>query len=258
MTRGLTAQQEHPSPAFADHWAERTDLAAAFRSAARLNLHEGVANHFSVAVNRDGTQFLINPNQSHFSRIRASELLLLDANDPGTMDKPNAPDLRPGGCMVRYTANVLTRALRFTFILFTLPFLPRWRTPLSPPSIRIAQCFLIAMRLMPTSAGLRLRKRLSAAANTLTDPAKKVLIMCNHGIVVLGEDVADAFNRLFYFERAAETYLKALWTGQPLRVLSDEIAERTAKELEAYPGQAERHFSELKAILNAEEPDYAT
>ena len=82
MTRGLTAQQGRPPPAFADHWAERTDLAAAFRSAARLNLHEGVANHFSVAVNRDGTQFLINPNQSHFSRIRASELLLLDANDP--------------------------------------------------------------------------------------------------------------------------------------------------------------------------------
>ncbi|MEK9533856.1 MAG: hypothetical protein VW104_03220, partial [Halieaceae bacterium] len=70
--------------------------------------------------------------------------------------------------------------------------------------------------------------------------------------------VADAFNRLFYFERAAETYIKALWTGQPLKVLADEIAEKTARELEAYPGQAERHFAELRAILDAEEPDYAT
>ena len=51
---------------------ERADLAAAFRWAARLNFHEGVANHFSVAVNEDGTQFLMNPNQSHFSRIKAS------------------------------------------------------------------------------------------------------------------------------------------------------------------------------------------
>ena len=74
----------------------------------------------------------------------------------------------------------------------------------------------------------------------------------------IGDDVADAFNRLFYFERAAETYVKALWTGQPLRVLSDEVAEKTACELDNYPGQAERHFAELKAILNIEEPDYNT
>ena len=74
--------------------------------------------------------------------------------------------------------------------------------------------------------------------------------MGNHGILVIGNTVAEAFNRMFYFERAAETYIKALWTGQPLRMLSDEIAEKTAAELDNYPGQAERHLSELKAILD--------
>ena len=102
-----------------------------------------------------------------------------------------------------------------------------------------------------------MRKKQSAAASSCPT-RKKVLIMCQHGVMVIGDDVADAFNRLFYFERAAETYVKALWTGQPLRVLSDEVAEKTACELDNYPGQAERHFAELKAILNAEEPDYNT
>ena len=59
-----------------------------------------------------------------------------------------------------------------------------------------------------------------------------------------------------YFERAAETYVKALWTGKPLRMLSDDIAEKTAAELDNYPGQAERHLAELKAILDEEEPVY--
>ncbi len=68
--------------------------------------------------------------------------------------------------------------------------------------------------------------------------------------------MADAFNRLYYFERACETYIKALWTGRPLRVLSDEIAEKTASEMDAYPQQAERHLAELKAILDEEEPAY--
>ncbi len=75
-----------------DHWQERVDLAAAFRWTARLNMHEGVANHFSLAVNQEGTQFLINPNQWHFARIRASGLLLLDANDRETLNRPDAPD----------------------------------------------------------------------------------------------------------------------------------------------------------------------
>ncbi len=54
------------------------------------------------------------------------------------------------------------------------------------------------------------------------------MIMGNHGMLVIGDTVADTFNRMFYFERAAETYIKALWTGRPLRMLSDEIAEKTA------------------------------
>ena len=36
-----------------------------------------------------------------------------------------------------------------------------------------------------------------------------------------------------------------------MRVLSDEIAEKTARELEDYPEQAIRHLSELRAILDS-------
>ena len=61
------------------HWQERCDMAAAFRWTARLNMHEAVANHFSLAVNDSGTRFLINPNGRHFSRITASSLVEIDA-----------------------------------------------------------------------------------------------------------------------------------------------------------------------------------
>ena len=78
----MTAHQPDPFTRQADHWQQRVDLALAFRWAARLNFHEAVANHFSVAVGDSKTAFLINPNQAHYSRIKASDLLLLDANDP--------------------------------------------------------------------------------------------------------------------------------------------------------------------------------
>ena len=75
-----------------NHWPERVDMAAAFRWTARLNFHEAVANHFSLAINDEGTKFLMNRNQVHFSRIRASDLLEIDANNPDTLKGPDAPD----------------------------------------------------------------------------------------------------------------------------------------------------------------------
>ena len=75
-----------------DFEQERIDLACAFRWTVRFNWHEAVSNHYSLAVNDSGTQFLMNPNQVHFSRITASSLLLLDADDPESMDRPDAPD----------------------------------------------------------------------------------------------------------------------------------------------------------------------
>ncbi|HXP76107.1 MAG TPA: class II aldolase/adducin family protein, partial [Stellaceae bacterium] len=56
----------------------RIDLAAAFRCAARLNMHEGVCNHFSMML--PGRRFLINPKGTHFERMTASSLIVIDEN----------------------------------------------------------------------------------------------------------------------------------------------------------------------------------
>jgi ribulose-5-phosphate 4-epimerase/fuculose-1-phosphate aldolase len=106
--------------------------------------------------------------------------------------------------------------------------------------------------------GLAFEEEGTRCAAMLTDPKTKVMVMGNHGVLVIGDSVADTFNRLYYFERAAETYIRALQTGRPLRILPDEIAEKTAQELESYPEQAELHLAELKAILDEEGDSYAS
>jgi ribulose-5-phosphate 4-epimerase/fuculose-1-phosphate aldolase len=106
--------------------------------------------------------------------------------------------------------------------------------------------------------GLAFEDEGARCAAMLSDPKKKVMIMGNHGVLVIGDDPGDAFNRLYYFERAAETYIRALQTGLPLRRLSDEIAEKTAAELDDYPGQAEAHLREIKAVLDGEGSTYAS
>ena len=104
--------------------------------------------------------------------------------------------------------------------------------------------------------GMAFEKEGERCASLLKDPEKKVIIMGNHGVLIIGDNVADTFNRLYYFERAAETYIKALWTGKKLRVLSDAIAEKTAGQWDHYTEFSQRYFEELKAILDEEEPSY--
>ena len=235
----------------------KADLAAAFRWAARLNLHEGVANHFSLAINDSGTRFLMNPNQRHFARIRASDLIEIDANDPETLAGPDAPDITAWGlhggihrhcsharCVMHVHSNYAT-------VLASLA------DSNLPPIDQNAAMFFNRYVIDDAYGGLALEDEGNRCAQLLSDTKKRVMIMGNHGLLVIGHSVADTFNRLYYFERAAGTYIQALQTGRELRVLSDEVAERTAQQLEAYPEQDERHFAELKAILDEEQSDYS-
>jgi ribulose-5-phosphate 4-epimerase/fuculose-1-phosphate aldolase len=240
------------------HWAERTDMAAAFRWTARLNMHEAVANHFSLAVNADGSKFLINPNGRHFSRITASSLVEIDANDPATMNRPDAPDPTAWGLH-----GSIHRAL------------PHARCVLHIHSIHATVLASLADSCLPAIdqnsamffgrhvvddhyGGMAFEEEGARCASMLSDPKVTTMVMGNHGVLVVGQTVAEAFNRLYYFERAAETYIRALQTGQPLRVLPDAVAEKTAREWEAYPGFAEAHLREIKAMLDESGDSYAS
>jgi len=239
------------------HRAERVDLAAAFRWAARLNLHEAVANHFSLAVSADGTRFLVNPDKRHFARIRASDLLELDATDAATLDRPGAPDATAWGLhgalhrLCPHARCAMHVHAPFATVLACL------EDPRLPPLDQNACMFFGRQAIDTQYGGLALTEEGERCAALLSDPAVSVLIMGNHGVMVIGRTVAEAFDRLTYFERAAATYIRALQTGRPLRVLSDAVAAKTAAQLGDDPSAGEAHLRELKAILDAEGSDYA-
>ena len=240
------------------HWPERVDMAAAFRWTARLNMHEGVANHFSLAINDDGTRFLMNPNQMHFSRIKASDLITVDANDPETLSGPDAPDPTAWGLhggihrLVPHARCAMHVHSIFATVLASL------KDSHLPPIDQNCCTFFNRYVIDDGYGGLAFESEGARCAALFSDPKQKVMIMGNHGVLVIGATVAETFNRMYYFERAAETYIRALQTGQELRVLPDDIAEKTARELEAYPEQDVRHLAELRAVLDAEQADYAT
>ena len=248
--------------------SERRDLAAAFRWFARLGMAESVANHFSVAVSQDGTQFLMNPCRRHFSQIKASELLLLNANDPATLEQPNAPDptawyLHAGlHARVPHARCIMHLHSKYATALGCLQ-----DSTLYPIDINAAR-FFGRVAIDPQFAGMALSNdEAQRQARLLVAPAgdslagrsvegKSVLLMANHGVMVVGATVAEAFDELYYFERAAELLLTCYASGKPLRFMSDAVAELTKRQWLEYTGFALDHLNAVQEILDAEEPDY--
>lgn len=240
------------------HWAERVDLAAAFRWSVKLNLHEAVANHFSLAVNDTGSKFLMNPKWKHFARLKASDMIEVDANDPTTMDRPDAPDPTAWGLH-----GSIHRALPHARCLIHVhsihaTVLASLADSRLPPIDQNSAMFFGRHVVDNHFGGMAFADEAARCADMLSDPKITTLVMGNHGVLIIGATVAETFNRLTYFERAAETYIRALQTGQPLRVLSDEIAEKTAQEWEDYGDYAQAHLSEIKALLDEEGANYAS
>jgi len=240
-----------------NHAEARTDLAAAFRWTARENMHEGVANHFSLAVDDGGHRFLINPKR-HFSRIRASDLWEIDADDPDSATGDDAPDPTAWGLhasLHRHVPHARCAMHVHSTYATTLACLADSRLPAIDQSSAI---FHNRQVVDEDYGGLALEDEGTRCARLFQDPTVRTMIMGNHGVLVIGETVAEAFMRLYYFERAARTYILALQTGRPLRELSPEIAERTARQQEGDHAAEADFLKGLREVLDAEEPDYAT
>ncbi len=234
----------------------RRELAAAFRWAARLGYHEAVANHFSAAVSDDGQQFLVNPVGSHFSRIRASDLVLVDTSAEGeSLDfgvDPTAWVLH---------SHIHRHVPRARCILHTHM---RYATTLAClADYEFQMVDQNACRFNGTIAydrnysGLALDPEEGERVAALFGEDKEVLFLGNHGVMVVGNSVADAFDLLYYLEKASEVQVLALSTGRELAIIPDDVAAHAARQWRDYPNAARLHMDSLMAILDEESPDYA-
>ncbi len=233
----------------------RIDLAAAFRLAVEFDWHEAVGNHFSAAVSADGRRFLLNPRWQHFATIRASDLLLLDADDAHTLSQPHAPD--PSAWCIHSSIHRQHPAARV--LLHCHPphatALAALRQPQMLPIDQNTARFFRRLAIDSNYGGIAddaaEGERLAA---TLGD--RQVLLMGNHGVSVAAGTVAEAFDLLYFFERASRTLLLAYASGQPLNIMSDELAEKTARDWSDYAGSAQAHFEQLKLLLDRKDGSY--
>ena len=234
----------------------RVDLAAALRLAVRCGLQEGICNHFSYAVPGQDDRFLLNPYGSHWSQLSASDLLLVDG----------AGKVLEGGGEAEVSAFCIHAPIHQRH--------PRARAVLhSHMPYATALTSIENGRLEPvTQNAPRFHGGVAYYADyngLAEDPAEgasmaaalggnRVLFLAHHGVIVVGETMAQAFDDLYYLERACEVQVLAMSTGRPLKRIGDNMAGSVFSAWSGKDGSyAKTHFDALKRVLDAEEPSYA-
>lgn len=238
-----------------EEWQLRVDLAAAFRLTVQMNWHESVGNHFSLAVSADGKQFLMNPKWRHFSTIRASDLQLLDASDQETMNRADAPDVSAWAIHGGIHASVAhARCLLHLHPPYATALCGLADPELKPIDQNTARFYnRLAVDLdydgiaEGTDEGARLARKLGN---------RSTMLMGNHGVLVAAPTVAEAWEHMYFLERAAQTMVLAYSTGQKLNVMPAALAEKTARGWDDYSDSAFAHFEQLKQKLDKTDPSY--
>lgn len=232
---------------------QRRDLAAALRWAARYDLHEGICNHFSLEVGDD--LYLINPWEVHWSRMKASDILLIDGEG----------EVLEGSRTVEKTAFFIHRAIHRAAphakaVLHT--HMPYTTAVICTEGGRLEMVSQNALRFADRIAYDEDYNGLGDHCDEGERMASKLgnhstLMLANHGPVCTGGTIGEAFDDLYYLEKAAKVQVLAAMTGKPLKQVPEDVVQSTRDAILGQQAEfAESHWKVLRGILDEDEPDY--
>jgi len=239
----------------------RIDLAACYRLAEYFGLHEGIDNHLTLLLPGYSDRFLLAPFGLHWSEVKASDFMVIDFH--GTLVAGHGP-IEDTALHIHLPVHRLCPQARC--VLHThMPYataLTMLENPRLEMAVQSALTFHDDIAYDDTYNGLAFDaaegERLALALGD-----KSVLMMANHGVIVVGESVPQAFARLYFLERASQAQVLALSTGRALKRIPEPVARATAAQFVSGGkvgglDRADLLFNALKRLLDRTQPDYAS
>ena len=233
----------------------RCDLAAAHRLAVRDGLNEGAWNHLSVMSPDDPEIMLITPGYTHWSMVNAGNLAAVGVD--GLPVSEGGPVPTVAGFIIHMPIHLAipgARCLMHVHAPYITALSMRKNIQLDTCSSQQAAQFHDDVASYDCYDGLLVSedegRRL---ADTMGD--RRVLIMRNHGAMVAGETVGQAYIDLYQLERACMYQILATGGGYELEQIPGEIASAMSKGARGSP-RSDRFFRAMRDLLDATEPDY--
>ncbi len=236
-------------------WQARVDLAACFRMAATYGMEEGICNHFSAIVPGYDDLFIVNPYGFAFSELTASMLLVCDFHG-NVISGSGTPEATAFYIHARIHKNIPRAKAAFHT---HMPYATALSMTEGDPLIFAGQT---ALKFYGRTAvdrnynGLALGEgegdRIASAIGNAD-----IVFMKHHGVMVCGPTIAEAWDDLYYLERACEVQTLALSTGRAVNPVAPEIAQAAYRQMRAGdPESARLHLEAIKRTLDRKQPDF--
>ena len=233
----------------------RIDLAAVHRLSYRFGWNDGIYNHYTHTIPGQPDQFLVKPHGLLMSEITASNLIVVDTE---------GNTIRGDGG-VEATALHIHAAIHLavphaTCVLHVHPPYSTWVTCLD--NNRLGMVSQTGLRFFEQIAYDDEYGGLAVARDEGERMARmignhRVAMHCNHGVTTVAPTVAEAFNELYYLEKACEEYHRVIASGAAPRYVPDDIAKLTAEQMQDISAEeAHTSLEAWKRVLDREEPEY--
>ncbi|MBI1736992.1 MAG: class II aldolase/adducin family protein [Candidatus Rokubacteria bacterium] len=248
--------QDRVSP---EEWAIRVDLAAAYRLVARFGWEDLVFTHITARVPGPEHHFLINPYGLFFDEITASSLVKIDLQGNKIDDSPFP--VNPAGFVIHSAIHAARHDAKCVLHTHTVNgvAVATQRAGLLP----------ISQHSMSVLGSLGYHDFEGPALNDDEKPRlvadlgdKHHLILRNHGLLTVGETVADAFVNMYYLEASCAIQVRAQAGGELITVPKELIDASYGAMMSASRGRSQTRgalvWPGLLRRLDRQDPSYRT
>lgn len=241
----------------------RRDLAAAYQLVALLGIDDGIYTHISARL-PDGPEgerrFLLNPFGLRFEEVTASNLVTVDETG-AVIDDPYGAGVNAAGFTIHSAVHMARHDAVCVLHTHTV----------AGVAVSSVQEGLLSLNQWSAQFHNRIAFHdyegialdLEERARIVADLGDKfVMLLRNHGTLVLGRSIAEAVKYALNLERSCKAQVAALSMGQTPIVLSDDVAEHTALQYQRMydkietNGLTDPEWDAILRQLKREAPDF--
>ena len=241
-----------------EEWKVRCELAALYRVVAHFRMTDLIYTHISARVPGPEHHFLINQYGVMFHEMRASDLVKIDV-DGNIVETGNQTSRRVNAAGFTIHSAIHMAREDLTCVIHTHTAagmaVAAQKNGLLPISQHALKFYgkLAYHGYEGVALDLDERDRLVADLGQ-----HSAMILANHGLLTAGRTIPEAFNNIYYLERACQAQIAAMSGGAELLIPSKEVCEHTAKQFEGdgHPDRYDFMWDSCLRLIENDRPDY--
>lgn len=212
-------------------WQARCELAALYRLVAHFRMTDLIDTHISLRLPGPEHHFLINRYGVLFDHMKASDLVRIDQDGNEVDGMPGESRVNAAGFVIHGAIHMARPDMQCVIHTHTAAGIAvaAQEHGLLPISQHALKFYGKLGYHDYEGIALSLDERVRLVADLGTHNA---MILRNHGLLVGGGSVAEAFHQIHFLERACQIQVQALSGGAKLVFPPEEVCRRTAAQFE--------------------------